>query len=198
MEPMRGLIKRFQTLTLLPDWVLVQQAKLGEKEAFGKLYEKYLDRLYRYCFFRVGNNRELAEDLVQSTFVKAWEKLDTFGKGLPALRQGSFQAWLYTIARNSIVDYIRTSRQHEQLDETVMDEKGHVEEEVLQKLEGEDMMRKIQTLTEEQQEVIFLRFVNDLSYKEIAETLGKKEDAIRALQYRGLQELRRRVANDRE
>lgn len=170
---------------------MVKRAKLGEKEAFGKLYEIYLDRLYRYIFYRVGNNRELSEDLVQSVFVKAWEKLDTFKKG-------SFQAWLYTIARNTFIDHIRIQKQHVQLDETMPDEHMHVEEKVLKKLEGEYIMQALQYLTQEQQEVLLLRFVNDLSYREIAQAIGKKEDAIRALQYRALQELRRRLTNERE
>ncbi len=190
---MRGLIKRFQTLSLIPEWVLVKRAQLGEKEAFGKLYEIYLDRLYRYIYFRTGNNRELSEDLVQSVFVKAWEKLDTFGKSLPAGRQGSFQAWLYTIARNTLIDHIRGARQQVALDENLADEKESVEEKVTDAVAIEQVMQKLQVLSDEQREIILLRFVEDLSYKEIAAITEKKEDAIRALQYRALKQLRKNV-----
>lgn len=179
--------KRFQTFSLLPDWVLIKQAKLGEKEAFGKLYQKYLDRLYRYIFYRVGQKSEIAEDVVQTVFVKAWEKLETF-------KEGSFQAWLYTIARNTLIDHIRGHGRFEQLDESVVDEKAHVEQHVATKLQAEQIMQQIKYLTEEQQEVLLLRFVNELSHKEIAATLGKREDAVRALQYRALQELKRRLS----
>lgn len=187
----RLITKGFQTFALLPEWILIQRAKLGEKEAFGKLYELYVDRLYRYCFFRVGNNRELAEDLVQSSFIKAWEKIDTFGKGLPAGRQGSFQAWLYTITRNTLVDHIRSDKQNVSIDETFADEKQELEEHVHKKMEVEKVMKAVKYLTDEQQELIILKFIEDLSNKEIAKILGKKEDAIRAMQYRALQELRK-------
>ena len=187
---MRGLIQRFQTLTLLPDWILVQQAKLGEKEAFGRLYEKYLDRLYRYVFYRCDQRKELAEDLVQTVFIKAWEKIELFDKG-------SFQAWLYTIARNTLIDHIRVQKVQEQLDENMMDEKKSIEEQAHTTLQVDQVMQHLSLLTEEQQEVVLLRFVNELSYKEIAQALDKKEDAVRALQYRALKELRERMNNDR-
>lgn len=180
----RLITKGFQTFALLPEWILIQRAKLGEKEAFGKLYELYVDRLYRYCFFRVGNNRELAEDLVQSSFIKAWEKIDTFKKG-------SFQAWLYTITRNTLVDHIRSDKQNVSIDETFADEKQELEEHVHKKMEVEKVMKAVKYLTDEQQELIILKFIEDLSNKEIAKILGKKEDAIRAMQYRALQELRK-------
>ena len=186
---MKGLLQRFQTLTLLPDWVLVKEAQMGEKEAFGKLYEKYLDRLYRYIFYRVGQQTHVAEDIVQTVFVKAWEKLSQF-------RKGSFQAWLYTIARNTIIDTQRTHKLHVTLSEEIQDEKESIEEHIEKKLGVEQVMRELAFLTEEQQEVIFLRCINELSYSEIAATLGKREDAIRALQYRALKELKRRLTNE--
>ena len=183
---MRGLVKRFQTLSFVPDWILLKQAKLGDKEAFGRLYEKYLDRVYRYIFYRVGQNAQLAEDLVQTTFLRAWEKLETFDTG-------SFQAWIYTIARNLLIDHIRSHKQQEQLDETVADERQDVQEHVLVKIQAETILAHMQYLTEEQQEIIMMRFVNELSYKEIAQALDKREDAIRAMQYRALKELKRRL-----
>lgn len=181
---MRGLIQRFQTFSLLPEWVLIKRAKLGEKEAFGRLYEVYLDRLYRYIFYRVGNNRELAEDLVQSVFVKAWEKLDTFQKG-------SFQAWLYTITKHNIIDYIRAQKKQISLDETIADEKEAIEEGVHKKLEMQRIQHALKFLTVEQREIIILKFVEELPNQEIAKIVNKNETAIRALQYRALKELRK-------
>lgn len=176
--------KGFQTLALPREWILLKRAKLGEKEAFGKLYEIYMDRIYRYNFFRVGQDRFVAEDLTADVFVKAWEKLDKFDKG-------SFQAWIYTIARNTIIDYMRTGKKHKQLDETVIDEKIDIEEEVHKKLGVEKILSCLDDLTEEQREIIILRFVNDMSYKDIAALLKKQEDAIRALQYRALKQLKK-------
>lgn len=178
--------KGFQTFALLPEWILIKRAKLGEKEAFGKLYEHYVDRLYRYVFFRVENNRELAEDLVQSAFVKAWEKLETFEKG-------SFQAWLYTIVRNTMLDHFRTEKPQIELHEAIVDDKQKVEEQVLKQLEVQKVMDALRFLTDEQKELITLKFVEDMSNKEIAQILGKEEDAIRAMQYRALKELKKRL-----
>lgn len=183
---MSRLLKGFQTFALLPEWVLIQRAKLGEKEAFGKLYAIYIDRLYRFCFFRVGNNKELAEDLVQSTFVKAWEKLATFQKG-------SFQAWLYTIARNMLIDHYRGVKETTHINESHIDDKQRVEDEVLQKLEVEKVMDALQFLTNDQRDVVIMKFVDDLSNREIAQILHKEEDAIRAMQYRAIKELKRRL-----
>lgn len=183
---MTRLVKGFQTLTLPLEWLLIKRAKLGEKEAFGKLYEMYVDRIYRFVFFRVRQQKALAEDLTSDVFLRAWEHLDTFHKG-------SFQAWLYMIARNKVIDYFRITRQHTELDEHIVDEKENVEEKVMKKVSTEEVIDKLDILTDEQKEIILLRFVDDMSYKEIATLLGKREDAIRAMQYRAIKQLKENV-----
>ncbi len=189
------LTKGFQALALPFVWILIQRAKHGDKQAFGTLYQMYLDRIYRYIFFKTRQNRTLAEDLTSEVFVKAWQKIDTFGKSLPAGRQGSFQAWLYTIARNTLIDHIRSIHTHVVLNENIPDEKETIEESVDQKMTIEKVMQCLDSLTTEQREIIILRFVNDLSYKEIVHIIGKKEEAIRAMQYRALKILRKSMAN---
>ncbi len=187
MEPMPRLFtKGFQALSLPLEWILLKRAKLGEKEAFGKLYEMYLDRIYRFIFFKVRQDRLLAEDLTAEVFVKAWLHLSSFKKG-------SFQAWLYTIARNRVIDHIRTAHQHVELDDSLADQKESVEDTVIRALTAEQIMEGLQELSEEQREIIILRFVQDLSYKEIATITQKKEEAIRALQYRALKQLRKNI-----
>ena len=181
---MSRLIKGFQTFAFLPEWILIKRAKLGEKEAFGKLYAIYVDRLYRYCFFRVGNNRELAEDIVQSAFIKAWEKLETFKKG-------SFQAWLYTITRNTLIDHVRLKKPQVVLTDMVVDDKQQIEDAVLKKIAVEKIMDALRFLTDEQRDIIILKFVDEMSNKEIAHMLGKEEDAIRAMQYRAIKQLKK-------
>lgn len=184
---MRGLLKqRFQTISLIPEWVLVKQAQRGDRDAFGKLYQKYLDKLYRYIYFRVGQDTDMAEDMTHGVFLKAWEKLKSF-------TGGSFQAWLYTIARNMVIDYYRSSRPMAVLHENIVDDTAVPEENIFLRLQVEKIRRAFTYLTSEQQEVMTMRFINDMSHREIAHVLGKKEDAVRALQYRALKELRKYV-----
>lgn len=176
-------LKRFQKFLLSPaEWVLIQEAKLGDKEAFGRLYQTYVDKIYRFVFFRVGQRKEVAEDLVSDVFLKAWERLETF-------KEGSFQAWLYMIARNRVIDYYRSARPRGVLDETIRDD-ANTEEEVLKGLEIEQVKDALSQLTEEQREVIVLKFIEDVSHNEIATILGKRPDAVRALSSRAIKELR--------
>jgi RNA polymerase sigma-70 factor (ECF subfamily) len=183
---MPAFLKRFQKQRKVSEWILVQQVKLGDREAFGKLYQLYLDKIYRFIYFRVDQQKELAEDIAADVFVKAWSKIETFKKQT----KGSFQAWLYMIARNTVIDTYREAKKSVRLEEYIPDEKANHEEKILFALEIDEAKNAIKKLTQEQQDVLILKFVNDVSNKEIATILGKREDAIRALQYRALKELR--------
>ena len=178
--------KRFQKLITGPyEWFLVQEAKKGDKEAFGKLYEYYLDPLYRFVFFRVGQKKEVAEDIISDVFLKAWGKLKSF-------KEGNFRAWLYMIARHTVIDYYRSSSKiHIGVEESIPDGKGNIEDTVIQSLTCQEIVDSMKHLTEDQREVLVLKFVEDMSYRDIAKILEKKEEAIRALQHRGLKELKK-------
>lgn len=185
---MEAAKKTFQKFLSLPEWFLLREAKLGDKEAFGRLYQIYVDRIFRFVFFRVGQNQETAEDLVSDIFLKSWEKLDMFdGK--------NFQAWVYMIARNRIVDFYRSQKPQTVLDEQI-EGKETVEEKVFQTLEIERVQKALKHLTDEQQEIIVMKFVQDLANSEIAEILGKKEEAIRAMQYRAIKRLKEVLGNE--
>jgi len=178
---MQALAKRFQKF-LIPEWILVKQAKLGDREAFGKLYQFYIDKIYRYVFFRVNQEKPLAEDITADIFIKAWEKIEQF-------TTGSFQAWLYKIARNTVIDFYRQDKKHIVLEEAIVDEKANYEEEIFTKFEIERVKAALCLLTPEQQEIITLKFIEDVSNAQIANILGKREDAIRALQHRAIKAL---------
>lgn len=181
-------LKRFQKFLSAPaEWVWLQEAKLGDKEAFGRLYQLYLDRIYRFVFFRVSQQKEIAEDIVSDVFIKAWEKIGTF-------KEGSFQAWLYMIARNRVIDYYRGVKHNVSLEDSIIEDKDDPQETVFQQLEVEQVKDALKHLTQEQQEVIVLKFIEDVSNSEIASILGKREDAIRALQSRAIKELRKVLA----
>lgn len=165
---------------------LVQRAVSGDAEAFASLYEVYADRVYRFIFFRVGESR-LAEDLTSQTFLKAWESVGRYQiRGLP------FGAWLFRIARNKVIDNYRVSKETVSLEaalSTQPDPHGWVDEKVEGLLEVEHLRVALRRLTEDQRQVLTLKFIEGLSTKEISQILGKQEGAIRALQMRGLQAL---------
>lgn len=166
--------------------LLVKKAKHKDQEAYGKLYLFYLDAIYRYIFFRVGQNKQDAEDLAEVVFIKAWNKIGQFdGK--------NFRAWIYRIAHNEIVDFYRKSKQVVLLDETIIDTKKSLEQEVIDKETKEGIMKAIDKLTEEQKTVIILKFIEGLPNSEIAKVMDKKEEAVRALQYRALKQLQKHL-----
>lgn len=166
---------------------LIERSVRGESSAFGLLYDRYLSKIYRFVLLKVGH-REEAEDLTHQVFLSAWENIGLFREeGLP------ISSWLYKIARNRIIDYYRTKRLNIPLD--------RMPEDISQAMEGvEDLDKKIllekiytslHHLTDEQQEVVVLRFIEELSNKEIAQALDKNEIAVRVLQHRALKNLKK-------
>jgi RNA polymerase sigma-70 factor (ECF subfamily) len=168
---------------------LVQLAKNGDANAFGLLYDGYIERIYRYIYFRVTDD-ETAEDLTSQVFSKAWENLDRYKpSGAP------FIAWLYTIARNAVIDHFRTRKETVALDEVAsLSSSGPSPDEVVElHFETEALRDALQSLTDEQQQVVVLKFIAGMATDEIAKQLGKRPSAIRALQMRGLQALARQM-----
>jgi RNA polymerase sigma-70 factor (ECF subfamily) len=171
----------------LPDEIrLVNQAKSGDADAFAQLYDACLDRVYRYIFFRVSDE-QTAEDLTSHVFLKAWEKLDRYRPN------GPFMAWLYAIARNTVIDHYRTRRQTVSLDEAAPLPARNKDPDDLLQLEFElGLVRSaMKQLTNEQQEVLMLKFIAEFDTAQIARRMGKSQGAIRALQMRALQALSR-------
>jgi len=178
----------------LPDeTVLVGQAKSGNAEAFGQLYDAYVERVYRYIYFRVTDD-QTTEDLTSQVFLKAWEHLDRYKPG------GSpFIAWLYTIARNAVIDFYRTRKQTVPLEEVgalALDEEA-LDDRMDRQFDVMALRTGMQQLTEEQQQVLTLKFIAKLSTQEVAHMMGKREGAVRALQMRALQTLAKYMEKDK-
>ncbi len=162
---------------------LVRQAKSGDSNAFARLYDAYVERVYRYVYFRVTDDM-LAEDLTSQVFLKAWEHLDRYQQG------GSpFLAWLYTIARNQVIDYYRTHKETVPLEDAahIATETRALDEEAQGAFNMDALRNALQFLTEEQQQVLILKFIAGLPTKTIAETMDLTEGAVRAVQMRALQ-----------
>lgn len=165
---------------------LVERAKNRDVEAFGSLYDFYVSGIYRYTYYRVGS-KEDAEDLTEEVFLKALEAIGRF-----TWREVPFSAWLYRIARNTVVDHFRrkTRRVQVVLEEGVMaPETTEPVALVAAKLSQEEVQRAISRLTDDQQQVVILKFFVGLSNSEVANFIGKTEGAVKALQHRALESL---------
>lgn len=167
---------------------LVLKAKRGESDAFGKLYDTHLPAIYRYVFLRVGGRKADAEDLTHQVFLSAWQNIHSYEfQGFP------FSSWLYRIAYNAVIDYYRTHREHfdiENTNEAMLVESPNIENALDREFQLEEVKKSLFRLEPDQQSVLILRFVNDLSNKEIAAMLGKTEGAVRVIQHRALKRLR--------
>jgi RNA polymerase sigma-70 factor (ECF subfamily) len=168
---------------------LLERASRADPEALGALYDRYVGRIYSYIYHRVGQ-ADLAEDLTAQVFARMLE----------SIREGrawrtSFSGWLYRIAHNLVVDHYRrrgraTFVELEEAQPIVADEADPVRK-VEARLESEHLRAALAKLTEEQAQVIALRFLDEFSIAEVAGMMDKTEGAIKALQYRAVLALRR-------
>lgn len=169
---------------------LVKRAIRRDAEAFGQLYDLYLDRIYRYIYYRVGDQAQ-AEDLTEEVFLKAWEAIGKYRwQGIP------FGAWLFRLAHNRVIDHFRAQRPRAPLDEG-LPAAVDVEEVVESRAAAAQVREALRLLTEEQQQVLILKLIEGLDNREIAAITGKNEGAIRALQFRGLRALRALLTRER-
>ena len=167
---------------------LVAKAQQGDQVAFATLYEQYRPLVYRFLRRRLDGADETVEDLTEDVFVKLYEKLDRYvERGLP------FTAWLYRIAHNQFVDYIRTlPRQATQPLDVVADVPEHqTSSEYRNVLDRQTLEPALARLTSEQRQAVELRFLQSMSVAETAAKMGRSEEAVKKLQARALANLRR-------
>lgn len=170
---------------------LILKAKNGNAEAFGILYDAYLPKIYRFIYFRVGNRKEEAEDITHQVFLNAWQNIEKYeSRGFP------FSSWLYRIATNSVIDFYRTRRVHQDIEtvpEEFIAELARVDETLDDTHALRGIMQALTKLEPDQQNVLIMKFVDDLSTKEIATALQKSEGAVRVIQHRALKQLKQHV-----
>ncbi|NJC63635.1 sigma-70 family RNA polymerase sigma factor [Planosporangium flavigriseum] len=174
-------------------WLLVERAQAGDAAAFGQIYDRYFDTVFRFVYFRVGN-RQLAEDLTADTFLRALKRIGSF-----TWQGRDLGAWLVTIARNLVADHFKSGRYRlevttgEVLDAERADSgpEGSPESAVVDHITNVALLKAVKQLNPEQQECIVLRFLQGFSVAETAQTMGKNEGAIKALQYRAVRTLAR-------
>ncbi len=174
-------------------WTIVRRAQDGDAEAFGEIYDRYIDTVFRYIYFRVGS-RSLAEDLTSETFLRALRRI-----GSVTWQGRDLGAWLVTIARNLIADHYKSAKYRLEVTTADMldaDQEDHgaearPEAAVVERLTNVTLLEAVKKLNPEQQECIVLRFLQGLSVTETAQAMGKNEGAIKALQYRAVRSLGR-------
>jgi RNA polymerase sigma-70 factor (ECF subfamily) len=175
-------------------WRLVHLAQAGDGEAFGQLYDRYMDVVFRFIYFRV-NDRALAEDFTSETFLRALRRIGTI-----SYQGRDIGAWFITIARNIVLDHMKSARHR--LEVTTADtlegkeQAESTEDAVLNVLQSERLMQAIGQLGDEQRECVMLRFLHGLSVSETAHVMGKNDGAIKALQHRAVRKLADLVGGD--
>jgi RNA polymerase sigma-70 factor (ECF subfamily) len=167
---------------------LIRRAKAGEQDACAQLYEHYAPAIYRYIYFRVGDV-QLAEDLQADVFVRMLEGLQRYEE-----RGWPLSAWLYRIAHDRTIDSLRRSRKRQQIPLSAWNDSYDGPEQGIDiRLACEELRSKLSELTDDQRQVIQLRFLADLPIQAVAQQLGRTEGSVKALQHRGLQTLARRL-----
>jgi RNA polymerase sigma-70 factor (ECF subfamily) len=169
---------------------LVERAQQGDRQALEELYLMHFDRIYSYLQMSVGNRHD-AEDLTNQTFVKMLESIERF-----EWRKVPVSAWLFRIAHNLAMDHFRSRRRwqpEEDPPEPPGAEERSAEEEALHSIGRQSMLEMIEDLSQDQQQVLTLKFVFNFSNGEVATILGKSEGAIKSLQHRALGSLQRQL-----
>ena len=170
---------------------LVTRAQQGDQSAFGSLYEQYAPLVYRFLRRRLDGDDEIVQDLTEDVFVKVYEKLDRYvERGLP------FTAWLYRIAHNHLVDYLRALPR---LSASSLDAVAEVPERAASAafsrvLDQQSLEPALARLTPEQRQAVELRFLEGMSVAETGEAMGRSDEAVKKLQARALTNLRRYLA----
>jgi RNA polymerase sigma-70 factor (ECF subfamily) len=180
----------------LDDNQLIIYAKEGEAEAFGELYERHVNAVYRFLYARLDNSMD-AEDFTEEVFLRAWNSLAGYReRGVP------FLAFLLIIARNVLIDhYRRNGRSPQQLtidDIQLRDSNPEPSEVTAMNLKHQEIRQALRQLRDDYQEVLVLRFLNDLSPNETAKVMKRSTGAVRVLQHRAIVALRKTMEEQHE
>lgn len=164
---------------------MLERAIEGDKRAFGALYEKHMSEIYRYFYYRVSVEQD-AEDLTEQAFLNVWQALGRFDPD-----RASFRTYLYRVAHNLLVDHYRTAKPTEELpDAPLEDFQASAEPQPSREDFGMELTSALRKLNPDYQEILTLRFVNELSHAEAAQVMDRSHGAVRVLQHRALEALR--------
>jgi len=167
---------------------LVQRFQGGDKAAFAELYDFFLRPIYNFIYYKT-HHKETAEDLTSLTFTKALDKILSFDS-----TKGPFSAWLYQIARNIVIDHYRTNRSHSDIEDVWdLNDGSDVIRDIDARNQLEKVKKYLQELTSEQRDIVIMRVWQDMSYAEIAASLGKSEASCKMAYSRAIHRLREKM-----
>jgi len=170
----------------IPEECLLKLAAEGDKQAFGILYQRYLDDIYRFVFYKVSN-QSIAEDITEETFLRVWERMPKIYQQNG--RIDNFSAYLYRMANNRVIDYYRKKKPVE-IDMALSETKALLPEEIVDQRELSDSLSMaIRKLEPDFQEIVILRFINQLSHKQAASIMNISDANARVLQFRAIKKL---------
>lgn len=170
---------------------LVVESQRGNSDAFGKLYDLFVDMIFRYMHYRVG--KQDSEDLTELVFLKTWEHIRKYRR-----EAGTFSSWIFRIAHNIVVDHYRANQfQNVELTENIQDYRSlaNTVERTHRILDQEVLALAMKELKDHYRQILILKYMNDLSNEEIGSVMGKSQAALRILQFRALRSLRRILEN---
>jgi RNA polymerase sigma-70 factor (ECF subfamily) len=171
--------------------LLIKRAAGGDSESFGRLYDIYLEPIYRYVYHHVGETNT-AEDIAQEVFIKAWKAIKSC-RG----KETTFKAWLYRIAHNHTIDYFKCRREESRIDSQNLADKSDSLDTSLDEIEEDSeisrVLSEMTSLPDSQRQVVVLKFIEGLGNREVSRIMGKSQGAIRVLQVRALAGLRKRM-----
>ena len=182
----------------IKDKILYLRLKQKDKDAFIKAYDSYIDDIYRFIYFKVGS-KEDAEDITSQVFLKSWDYIQNNN----LLEYKTIKAFFYRVARNTVIDHYRDKSNQKNISINnkeslidIIDEKVDLSGEMDLKSDIKNIQQAMQELKDEYREVLLLRYINELSVKEIAEILDKSKGNVRVLIFRAIKALKNIVSAD--
>ena len=176
----------------LQEKIVFLRLKSGDSDAFAFFYDKYVTRIYRFVLIKVSN-KQVAEDLTQDIFLKTWQHL------VDKRNVKSFQAFIFRVARNRVIDHYRQSNKQElplEYVPEIIDMSDNIEKDLDKAIDKDKLLQKIQQLKPTYQEVLLLRYLEDLSIDDIARVIQKDKNNVRVIIHRALNKLKQ-IADDK-
>jgi len=165
--------------------VAIDRCQQGDVSAFGELYDTYIKKIYDFVYYKTLH-RETAEDLTSVVFTKALEHINSFTN-----TEGSFSAWLYRIARNTVIDHYRTRKIEKDVDDVWdLSSSEDVAHDTDVRLKLEKAEKLLGVLTSEQRDIVIMRLWQDMTHADIATVIGKSEGAVKVAYSRAITKLR--------
>jgi RNA polymerase sigma-70 factor (ECF subfamily) len=170
---------------MLEDKDIIARCQIGKLEDFALLYDKYAKKIYSFIYFKT-QHKETAEDLVTQVFIKALENINKF-----EISKGTFQAWIYKIARNKVIDHYRTAKHDTDIEDIWdLEDDSDVQRDIDTKQKLIKVDEYLKKLKSDQREIISMRVWQEMSYQEIAAALGKSEASCKMAFSRAINKLR--------